>query len=566
MEMIKRIAMTATATIFIGSSVFAQSLADAKKAIDAEQYQKAKTMLKGLTTTQPNSAENQFYLGWTYIKQEYADSAKAAFNKGIAADGKFALNFVGLGAAARLDKDEAGATSNFNQALSLSPKDTKVYDYVGRSYLLIVAPATTVSQANAESAIAVLEKGKTANPKVKDAELYVTAGNALISQLKSNDAYKNYSEALAIDPKSVTAHVAEGVLWRYANNWESATNEFNAALTIDPNFGPAYREWAETDLRQANKDIKVASAKVKEGVEHYRKYLSLTDMSIESQLRYADFLYNAGEFKTLQEVTAQLAKSAASNLRVYRYLGYSALENKDYDAGITALNKFIGEAGEKRVLATDYLNLGRLKLAKSDSTGINDLKKAYAMDTTKADVFLEIAKDAYGKKKYADAGNAYQEYFDKSKKGTLQERFAQALSYFFAFDSNNPKADSAVLVKADSAFSYIERKATTPVAAVYQYKGYIADLKDADRNNIKGLAKPYYEKYITLTSAKPTLSDADKRYLAAAYVYMANLYEYKDKDEAKTLEAYTKAKEYDPANKSVVAYFARKTAPAKTTK
>jgi Tfp pilus assembly protein PilF len=560
MKMIKRIAMSITALVFIGSSVFAQSLADAKKAIDAEQYQKAKTMLKNLTVTQPTSDENFFYLGWTYIKQDYTDSAKAAFNKGIAANPKSALNYVGLGAVARLEKDANGATTNFNQALTLAGKDTKPYRYVGESYLLYVAPSKVVTQPNADAAIAVLEKGKTINPKAKDAELMVTLGNAYLSQLKSNDAYRNYSDALAADPKSLTANVAEGVLWRLANNWESAANQFKAALAIDPNYGPAYREWAETDLRQAPTDLKIASAKVKEAVEHYRQYLSLTDMSLESQLRYADFLYNAGEFKALQDVTSQMTKYANSNLRVYRYLGYSALENKDYPAGIAALNKFISQAGANRVLATDYQVLGKLQLANNDSTGIQNLKKAYAMDTTKADVFLEIAKNAREKKRYLEAGNAYQEYFDKSHKGLVLEHFYQALAYYsaFAFATPASKPDSTLLTKADSGFSYVNQKLGKPNSSAVIYRAYIADLKDVDRNNIKGLAKPFYEQFIAIVTAKPTLTPADKTDLASAYVYLARIYEYKDKDDAKTLEAYTKAKEYDPTNAAVVAYFARK--------
>ncbi|MES2278286.1 MAG: tetratricopeptide repeat protein [Bacteroidota bacterium] len=560
MKMIKKVAMSVTALVFIGSSIFAQSLADAKKAIDAEQYQKAKSMLKNLTVTQPTSDENWFYLGWVYVKQDYSDSAKTAFNKGVAINPKSALNYAGLGAVARLDKDQAGATSNFNQALTLAGKDTKPYMYVGKSYLLLVSPATVVTQANADAAIAVLEKGKTVNPKAKDAELMVTLGDAYVSQLKSSDAYKNYSDALGADPKSLTANVAEGVLWRLANNWESAANQFKAALAIDPNYGPAYREWAETDLRQAKNDIKVASDKVKEAVEYYRKYLSLTDMSIESQMRYADFLVNLGDYKALQETAAQLAKYANTNLRVYRYLGYAAYENKDYPAGLTALNKWISQAGEKRVLANDYMYLGRLQLASGDSAGIQSLKKAYQMDSTKADVFLEIANNARLKNQYLAAANAYQDYFDKSHKGGLLDHYYQAISYFYSFDANSAKSDSTLLTKADSAFSYVNKKAAAPVPDAVMYRAYIADLKDADRNNIKGLARPYYEQYISLVGSKATLVDKEKRYLASCYVYLATIYEYKDKDDAKTLEAYTKAKDYDPTNKQVIAYFARKPA------
>jgi predicted negative regulator of RcsB-dependent stress response len=130
MKMISKIAKVAIGLVFIGSAVFGQSLADAKKAIDAEQYQKAKGMLKNLTVTQPTVDENFFYLGWVYLEQDYADSAKTSFTKGIAADPKSAINYVGLGAVALSANDEAGATSNFNQAITLTPKKIAGHTYI----------------------------------------------------------------------------------------------------------------------------------------------------------------------------------------------------------------------------------------------------------------------------------------------------------------------------------------------------------------------------------------------------------------------------------------------------
>lgn len=46
--------------VLVGSAVFAQSLTDARKAIDAEQYQKGKAILNTLTSTQPTNSENFF--------------------------------------------------------------------------------------------------------------------------------------------------------------------------------------------------------------------------------------------------------------------------------------------------------------------------------------------------------------------------------------------------------------------------------------------------------------------------------------------------------------------------
>src|SRR5437879_5758535 len=108
MKIISKIATAGLGLVFMGSSVFAQSLADAKKAIDAEQFQKAKSMLKNLVVTQSTKDENYFYLGWVYIKQDYIDSASAVFQKGVGVNPKSALNYAGLGIVGRLNKDKAG--------------------------------------------------------------------------------------------------------------------------------------------------------------------------------------------------------------------------------------------------------------------------------------------------------------------------------------------------------------------------------------------------------------------------------------------------------------------------
>jgi len=558
--------------LFAGTPAVAQSLADAKKAIDAEQYQKAKSMLKNLTVTQPDKDENYFYLGWVYLKQDYVDSAKTAFNKGISVNSKSALNFAGLGAAAHIEKDNSGATQNFNSAISLAgKKNSTPYLYVGLAYLLPVSGSSVgpngaaISPADANAAIAVLNQGKAANPR--DAEVLIAMGDAYRSQLKSTEAYNAYSSALSIDPKSAAANVAEGVLWKYADNFDGAQKQFQAALAIDPNYGPAYREWAEMDLRWAKSDPSLYEAKVKEAADNYKKYISLTDYSVESQMRYADFLVDSKDYVTLQKVAQDLSGSVRSNLRVYRYLGIAAYQNKDYQASLTALNKWISQADAKRLLPNDYLYRGRDEIAlKEDSLGIKDLRKALTLDTNQVDIYGEIAKSLYSLNKFQEAGDAYHVYAQKSKQAKLTDHFYEGLSYYLAYSDQLTKADkdktfkpdSTLLIKADSAFTYVERKETNPNVTVALYHAYVKDYEDSDRNNIKGLAKPFYEQYIQLALAKGTPDDKTKQKLANAYVYLATYAENKEKDQAKALDLYTKAKEMDPTNAQVVYYFAKK--------
>lgn len=552
MKMINKVAVAISGLAMLSSSAFAQSLADAKKAIDAEQYQKAESMLKNLTQTQATKDENFFYLGWLYLKTDYPDSAKASFNKGISVNPKSGLNYAGLGAVDRLDKNAASAKSNFDKAIAATDKkDTQPYVYIGKAYLLGTPDANT--------AIQILQRGVAANPKEKNPELYSTLGDAYRTQLKNTDAYDNYSQALAINPKMVSAVVATGVIWKQANNFEDSEKEYRRALAIDPSYGPAYRELAETYLRWGrNSTSAISTEKYTQAVGFYKKYLDLTDRSIDSRMRYASFLVYAQDYKALEQEANEIARLAPkNNLLVYRYSGYAAYENKNYPAGLEALNKFITQADPKRVIPMDYLYLGRLQIASGqDSVGINTLKKSLQLDTTQVDIYGEIAKSLYRQKKYTEAGDAYAEVTQKGGRNVkLTDYFYEGVSYYFGYDLKKPNPE--LLTKADSAFSYVSQKSPT-TADAYLYRAYVNDLKEKDRNSIEGFAKPFYDKYIELVTSKGAPDEKTKKSLANAYAYIGTYYQYKEKDDAKAAENFSKARENDPTNKQVTTYYAKK--------
>ena len=346
-----------------------------------------------------------------------------------------------------------------------------------------------------------------------------------------------------------------------ANNFDDAETNFKAALAIDPNFGPAYREWAETDLRWGLNDPKMAAKKT-EAVDHYKKYLSLTDMSVESQMRYADFLifaHDPADYQILQQVATDLSKSANANLKVYRYLAMSAYENKDYANGLTAMNTWMTKADPKRIIPQDYLYLGRLQMASGqDSLGMGNLRKAYDLDSTKADVLDTIALALFHAKKYKQAGDAYYLYVSKAPNSySLTDIFNEGRGYYFGFDPKKP--DSTTLVRADSAFSKVQQKATKPVADVALFRARVKDMEEPDHNNIKGLALPYYQNYIDLTLAKTTPMDTrTKNSMVEAYDYVGRYNEFIAKDDAKAADAYGKALAINPTDADALDYQKRK--------
>jgi len=102
----------------IVGSANAQSLKDAKAAIEAEQYDKAKDMLQNLVTKKPKDGESYFYLGQIYLINEKVDSAATIFNQGVTNAPKEKLNQIGLGIVDLEKGNAAEAEQKFTAATS----------------------------------------------------------------------------------------------------------------------------------------------------------------------------------------------------------------------------------------------------------------------------------------------------------------------------------------------------------------------------------------------------------------------------------------------------------------
>ena len=570
--MMKKVVKATLGLMLVGSAVFAQSLADAKKAIDAEQYQKGKAILKTLTGSQPDKAENYFYLGNIYLKTDYPDSAKMTYNKGISIDAAYPLNYVGLGTVALAENNESAAQASFDKAISLTgKKDHKTYLFIGKAY-------TKAAKPNADAAITNLEKAKTIN--AKDAEVYLALGDAYRTQMKNSEAYSAYRTAFDMNKSLLRAKVELGVINKMSKAFKESADEFNEVVALDANYGPAYRELAETYYLWANAEPKQYDERINQALQYYEKYMDLTDRSLESRIRHADFLILTKKWKELEAEANEMAKIDKVNPKVLRYLAYSSYENGNYAGSVQALNDFISKVEPTRIIAKDYLYLGRaqMKTPGAEADGVNNLKKAVDLDSTNAEVMSEIGLALFKAKKYDEASKTYEiAVRNPQSKTIVYDSFYLGLSHYFNYASqNNAKLNPSkdLLVKADTLFSYvIQRSPTSPDA--YLYRARVGKQLD-DEQASKGLMVPYFEKYIELVTAKeeakaaptdtanaktvPTdaankatpsdktkiLTPAVKSNLVEAYTNLGAYYQKTDKAKAK--EYFNKVIELDPAN------------------
>jgi len=227
------LALVATASV-----AKAQDIKEAKKAIDAEQFQKAKSLLKSIIKAKPSDGEANFVLGNIYLNQSIIDSAKIYYLNGIEAADKKNLNYIGLGQIDLDNKNTAAAQANFGLATKdMKRKDVDEYIYIGKAYINSNNP-------DYNSAITSLKRALAIEPQNPTALL--TIGDAYYGANNQNDAYKAYRDAFTADPTLLRAKMQLGVLLKGAKSYDEAIKAFNEVIALNPNYGPVYRELAET--------------------------------------------------------------------------------------------------------------------------------------------------------------------------------------------------------------------------------------------------------------------------------------------------------------------------------
>lgn len=542
MKVMKK-ALKATFTFaLIGSAVYAQNINDAKKASDAEQYQKANGLLKSITMAQATNGEAYFHMGRIYLKTDYIDSAKMAFSKGVAADPTNSLNYIGLGAVDLQKNNLTSAKSNFDKAISLAKKkDDKPYLFVGKAY-------TQASKPDFKTALTYLEKAKSINDK--DAEVYLALGDAHRGVMDNSSAYSDYRTSFDLDKTLLRSKLELGVINKLSKAYPESAEAFNSIIALDPNYGPAYRELAETYYLWANYEPKTYDEKIKQALKYYEKYIALTDKSLDSRMRHADFLILTKDYKSLEQEAQQMATIDKANPRIYRYLGYSAYENGNYPASVQALKGFMSKVDSTRLIAQDYMYLGRAQLKSGAAKeGISNLKKAIKLDSTNTTAMSEVGKSLYDAKSYADAAEAY-EISIQNPKAALLDYYYLGLAHYFDYGSKETAKQNpskTILVQADTAFSQLLTRTPTTEAG-WQYRGRINRLLD-DANDSKGLAVPYYEKYVNIvTVEKPDRAEKSKAGLIEAYTYLGSVAARRDKDNAKAKQYFNQVLALDPQN------------------
>lgn len=541
------------AFLALGFTSFAQDIESAKKAIDAEQYEKAKSILKSVIKTTPDNGKAAFLLGNVYLRQNIQDSAKLVFQKGLTAKEGSVFNYIGLGQLELDNANETAAQFNFDQATAgMKKKEIEQYIQIGKAYTNSVNP-------NYKKAIEVLNKAKAIN--MNDAQTLLALGDAYFGEKNQNAAYSAYSNAFDADNTLLRAKMQLGVLLKGAEAYDEAKAAFDNVLATNPNYGPAYRELAETYFRWALKDKAKFKEYTDQSLKHYEKYMSLTDYSLPSRMRHADFLIIAKDYKALEIEANEMKKLDNVNPRILRYLGYSAYENGNIDSAIEALTEFTANTSNK-LIGRDYLYLGMAQLKKATpvvaegvkpviddvlfNAAIENFQKAVGLDKPMANELNDLGKVYFDKKMYKYAARIYEVAISNpNSKNFLYDNFFLGYSLYFDNIGDDVKTvDAVALQKADKAFAaVIEKSPTTQDAHIYRARvnGLLTDAVAKEQ-----MAKSYEEFINVVTTKGPDTVATNKAKFIEAYQELARYYGKTDK--VKGNDFISKALTLDPAD------------------
>lgn len=519
-DFMKRIVLL-LALVTFGFSAVAQDaeIKQAQRLVDIDQSGKAIVLLQESITKYPEATKLYYYLGAVQLKTGDTGKALKTFEKGISVNAEEALNHVGLGAVRMSEKKATEAKVFFDKALGMTKsKNVAVLQAVAQAYL--------IDPKNAETALKLLEKAKSINSN--DPKTYLLMSEVDLIRVMGGPAISNCEKAVRLDPTNGLPHYMIGLVYVRSQNYPLAEENFQKAISVDPEFTLAYKELGE--MYYSMKDgAKAANA--------YESYLRLKENPTDlDKTRYAFFLIMAKNFTKASEVFKPLLVKPEVSPITVKYAAYVAVETGDLAEAKRLFEKFFGMVTPDKIEAGDYKYNGQLlQKLNQDSLAIISYQNSLALNQDQEDIALLRAEALLKARRYPEAVDAYRFLMKLRKKPMSLDFYGLGRAYFY----------SSQFEKADTTFQkLIEMQPARTIGYIWMCKVKT----NQDPTSEKGLAKPYYDKIIEIGSVEP---EKNKKDLIDAYSYMAKYYV--NKDDLTSVKTYLKKiLELDPNNQMAV--------------
>ena len=501
----------------------AQSIQEARKLTENEQYEESSAMYKQLISAKPTDANLYYFFGDNLLSDENADSARIVFEKGKTIDPNNALLKIGTAkllmdainvreAKASLAKDgnnpelknrNEDAVANVAAAVKLL--DEAVATAPAKDPLILIEAAEAYihyENKDLDKAKLLLDKANAIDPK--NVEVNILYGEIYGNLSNATLAAEYFNKAQELDPKSARAIVSKGRLYYNSTNYDAAAEEFERAIKLDSAYAPAYSAVAYAYLKQG----KLAKAK-----EAAKKYLDLSKNNCSARIFYASLLYASKSYQeALDELALVSQRCDSNNIKMLRIQAYSNYEADKYPEGIAVMEHLFRIVPADKRIIQDFEYYGKLLIkTDKDSLGIEQLLKAYALDPTRADLLSEISNAWFKLKNYPNAILYMQQKITLGKDIKVADYYLLGRANYFIGQYHS----------ADSAFMKVN-EITPTYAGGWLWRADVSS--NIDSTGKDSLAKPFYDKYIQIADSDSVNISKYQSGLIRAYSYMASYY------------------------------------------
>jgi tetratricopeptide (TPR) repeat protein len=530
----------------------AGAIAGNERGIDlyrAELYDAAKIFfLQQNNPSAREQAENCYYLGQTYYALQQADSAAYYYAKAITTDPEYPFGYIGEGKLALAKSNIKAAEASFKTATGLAKKDVSVQTAIAEAY----TDAGKLPQA--EEALTKAEK---INKKYSG--IYMVRGSMALKEGKREQAYGWYEQAIHFDPNDKVAYLKLAKVYEGANP-KVALEYLDQLTKIDPDYIPAYALIGDIN-REAGMYYQALGA--------YEKFIAIPGVPLLQHERYAQLLYFTNQYeKSLQQIDYVLQQNP-ENPVMRRIQAYNHFKLGNTALAAQEMGEFLKNNPENKHIYLDYITYGQASIKeKQPETAIEALRKAIALDPTKAEVYRELASAYDEVNNYPEGIKMFEKYFElAAENATVLDHFfyGQAL-YKAASKYIDPEYTEAPIEPEQKAiddadfYSFIEKGTAAFTEVISRspesHIGYLwranlnalVDSKERETKTspFKGAAKPYYEESLqVMLNNNP--DGRRNNNIIDAYDYLASYYLLLD-DKENAGEYYKKILEIDPSN------------------
>ncbi len=437
-------------SLLLGSALglSAQGFKDGVEYYRADQPEEALIILTNtLNQAGTEQATSYYYLGQIAMQKGDKATAKANFEKGLAADSNNGYNYIGMGALALADGNLGQAKDYFKDAKGKAKKDPDVLTEIARAYFIAdpVKYATEIDKA-------LLDAKKA---KKNAAAPFILEGDRL-APTNVGDAAGMYEMAAQFD----TANEHPEAYVKYARTYfrvnpQYAIQKLKDLLAQQPNSALAQRELAEKYYD--NNQLTLAA-------QQYEQYIQNPNHFKKDKQRLVGLLFFAQRYPESYALAGEILKEEPANFYMQRMQFYNKKAMGEKEAAKAAAETLMSNP-KADLNSQDYTQYGELlQDMGDDSTAVLMYEKAVGASPEKVSLLKDLSS-AYNQAHMFDkAAEAMERYMAASGDDNLNDQLQLALRW---------NAVAASKMETDSVAS--QAASQKAIAAIEKVKAEIND-------------------------------------------------------------------------------------------